>query len=252
MKSYIKPYIKPYKPIYKFPLIYCRVYSKYLYNIENNINNNIDSDINIITNLINNNKMPDNNIILKYAINGNKYGVERLLELKNQENKEIFKLSVELFNGACSSGNIELIKYLQDKGCIEDEYSILEIIGNGYSEDIIEWGLKNLKYTKNNDLDILASAIGTGNLDIIKYLMNYDIRANKSREKSVHDIRIEDLEPVLAACELPYVLFKPIILYLSQYRFKCDTSVFFNIKNDKEYNKKKNLLIKKFDIYTWS
>lgn len=249
-------YIKPYKPIYKFPLIYCRVYSKYLYNIDNNIdndiNNNIDNDINIITDLINDDKLPNTNMILKYAINGNKDCVERLLKLKNQENKEIFKLSTELFNGACSSGNIELIKYLQDKGCIEDEYSILEIIGNGYSEDIIKWGLENLKYTKNNDLDILSSAVGTGNLDIIKYLMKYDIRANKSREKSVHDIRIVDLEPVLAACELPYVLFEPIILYLSLYRFKCDTSVFFNIKNDKEYNKKKDLLIKEFNIYTWS
>ena len=248
----MKLYIKPYKPIYKFPLIYCRVYSKYLYNIENNIENNIETDINIITDLINDDKIPNTDMILKYAINGNKDCVERLLKLKNKENHEVFKLSVELFNVACSSGNIELIKYLQDKGCIEDEYSILEIIGNGYSEDIIEWSLKNLKYTKNNDLDILASAVGTGNLDTIKYLMNYDIRANKSREKSVHDIRIEDLEPVLASCELPYVLFKPIILYLSQYRFKCDTSVFFNIKNDKEYNKKKNLLIKEFDIYTWS
>ena len=252
----MKSYIKPYKPIYKFPLIYCRVYSKYLYNIENNINDNIndniDSDVNMINDLINNNNIPDNNIILKYAINGNKYGVERLLELKNKENKEIFKLSTELFNGACSSGNIELIKYLQDKGCIEDKYSILEIIGNGYSEDIIKWGLENLKYTKNNDLDILASAVGTGNIYIIKYLIKCNIGAYISREKSVHDIRIEDLEPVLAACELPYVLFVPIILYLSLYRFKCDTSVFFNIKNDEEYNKKKDLLIKEFNIYTWS
>jgi hypothetical protein len=248
----MKLYIKPYKPIYKFPLVYCRVYSKYLYNIENNIENNIEKDINIITDLINDDKIPNTDMILKYAINGNKDCVERLLKLKNKENQEVFKLSVELFNGACSSGNIELIKYLQNEGCVEDEYSILEIIGNGYSEDIIKWGLENLKYTKNNDLDILASAVGTGNIDIVKYLINYDIKANKSREKSVHDIRIVDLEPVLAACELPYVLFEPIILYLSLYRFKCNTSVFFNIKNDEEYNKKKGLLIKEFNIYTWS
>ncbi len=248
----MKLYIKPYKPIYKFPLIYCRVYSKYLYNIDNNIDNNIDTDINIITDLINNDKIPNTNMILKYAINGNKDCVERLLKLKNKENQEVFKLSVELFNGACSSGNIELIKYLQDEGCVKDEYSILEIIGNGYSEDIVKWGLENLKHSKNDDLDILASAVGTGNLDIIKYLMDNNIIATKSREKSDHDIRIEDLEPVLAACELPYVLFEPIILHLSKYNFKCDASVFFNIVNDEEYDKKKNLLIKEFNIYTWS
>ena len=98
-------------------------------------------------------------------------------------------------------------------------------------------GLENLKYTKNNDLDILASAVGTGNLNIIKYLINYDIRATIKR-KSVHDIRIVDLEPVLAACELPYILFEPIILYLSL-DLNVILSVFFNIKNDEEYNKKR-------------
>lgn len=251
MSSYVKPYI----PLYNFPLKYCRVYSKYLYNINNNIsndvNNDINNDINITNNLIDNNKKINNKIILKYAINGNLECVKKLLKLENKENVKVYNLSVELFNGACASGNIKLIKYLQKLECEEDEYSILEIIGNGYGKNIIKWGLDNLKYTKNNDLDILASAIGTGKLDIVKYLINNGICAYKSINKSIHDIRIIDLEPVLAACELPLILFKPIILYLSKCKFKCDSSVFFNIIQNDEYNEKKNLLIKEFNIYTW-
>ena len=249
MKSYIKPYI----PLYNFPLKYCCVYSKYVYNINNkisnNISNNINDDINIINTLINNNEKPNYNIILKYAINGDKDSVVNLLKLKNKENKRVFDLSVELFNGACSSGNIKLIKYLQEIGCEENEYSILELIGNGYSKNIIKWGLDNLKYIKNNDLDILASGVGTGNLDIVKYLIKNNITAYESIYKSVHDIRMKDLEPVLAACELPLILFKPIIIYLSKCKFKCDSTVFFNIIHDDEYTEKKNLLIKEFNIY---
>lgn len=248
MGSYIKPYI----PSSNFPLKYCRVYSKYSYNM-NNINNikniNINDDVNLINNLINDKKKIDNNIILKYAINGDIKNVKILLNLVNKENKKIFDLSVELFNSACASGNIELIKYLQKKNCKEDKYSILEIVGNNNSKDIIKWGLDNLKYTKNNDLDILASAVGTGNLDTVKYLINNNITASESREKNIHDIRIIDLQPVLAACELSLILYKPIIIYLSKYKFKCDSSVFYNIIDDNEYIEKKNLIIKKFNIY---
>ena len=238
MKSYIKPYI----PSSNFPLKYCRVYIKYSYNM-NNINSikniNINNDINLINNLINEDKKIDSNIILKYAINNDIKNVKILLDLVNKENEKMFDLSVELFNSACASGNIELIKYLQEKNCEEDNYSILEIIGNNNSKDIIKWGLDNLKYTKNNDLDILASAIGTGNLDTVKYLINNNITATKSREKSIHDIRIDDLQPVLAACELSLILYKPIILYLSKYKFKCDSSVFYSIIDDDEYIEKK-------------
>ena len=251
----MKSYIKPYKPLFNFPLKYCRVYSKYTYNLNINITNNtidynINDDIRIITDLINNNKKQDNNIILKYAINGNKTNVEKLLNLKNNEDIQIFDLSVELFNSACASGNIELIKYLQKEGCKEDGYGILEIIGNNYSKDIIKWGLDNLKYTETDDLDILSSAVGSGNLDSVKYLMSNGIHASISRTKSVHDIRIIDLQPVLATCELPLVLFKPIILYLSKYKFKCNSSVLLNLIDNNEYIEKKNLMIKLFNIYT--
>ena len=118
---------------------------------------------------------------------------------------------------------------MQKEGCKEDGYGILEIIGNNYSKDIIKWGLDNLKYTETDDLDILSSAVGSGNLDSVKYLMSNGIHASISRTKSVHDIRIIDLQPVLATCELPLVLFKPIILYLSKYKFKCNSSVLLNL-----------------------
>ena len=251
----MKSYIKSYEPLLIFPLKYCRVYSKYTYNlkmniIDNIINTDINDDINIIKNLTDDNKIPIYDMILKYAINGDINNVKKLLELKNNKGVAIFDLSIELFNGACSGGNIELIKYLQRKGCVEDEYSILEIIGNGYSKNIIKWGLDNLRCKETDDLDILSSAIGSGNLDTVKYLMENGIDASISRTKSVHDIRIIDLQPLLATCELPLVLFKPIIIYLSKYKFKCNSSVLLNLIDNDEYTEKKNLMIKSFNIYT--
>ena len=66
--------------------------------------------------------------ILIFALCGNINAVDELLKLKKSTGENIFNLSLKLLNCTCSSGNVELIKYLKDKGCEENEYSILEII----------------------------------------------------------------------------------------------------------------------------
>ena len=58
--------------------------------------------------------------MLTFAICGNINAVDELLKLKKSTGENIFNLSLKLFNCVCSSGNVELIKYLKDKGCEEN------------------------------------------------------------------------------------------------------------------------------------
>ena len=99
-------------------------------------------DIEGIKNIISLGVILSEETILTFALNGNKNGVDELLKLKKNTGENIFNLSVKLFNCACASGNVELIKYLQDKGCEENENSILEIIGNGHKKGNYNMGFK--------------------------------------------------------------------------------------------------------------
>ena len=238
--------IKPYIPISNYPLKYCRVYSKYSSKLpKNNIIAN-SGDIEGIKNIISMGIIPSYETILTVALNGNKNDIKELLNMKKNNGDIIFELSDKLFNCACASGNIELIKYLQDIECEENEYSIMEVIGNNHKKETIIWCFKNLKNININDkyrqLNILSSAVGTGNLDLVKYLINNGYM-NKLPKKQIKNPTLGESSPISATCELPLILFKPMLEYLISKKLSyCMTNM--HIPYNEEYSEKYNLVKK--------
>lgn len=235
--------IKPYIPISNFPLKLACVYSNYSSNLPKNNTMAYKGDIEGIKKIISMGVTLSEETILTFALCGNKNGVDELLKLKKSTGENIFNLSLKLFNCACSSGNVELIKYLQDKGCEENEYSILEIIGNGHKKETIIWALKNLRYTGYNryhQTNMMASAVGSGNLDIVKYLINNGYMKHLPKKK-IDNPNLNDISIICATCELPLVVFKPMLEYLIKKNFTYIKEN-INIPADEEYNEKYNLI----------
>ena len=153
----------------------------------------------------------------------------------------MFPMTQKLFNHACMSGNQKLIKFLQDKKCPEDEYALIHIISNNHPKETIIWGLNNLHFglqwylnvgkyrtTFPNQDDIIIAAIGTGNLNLLKFLMKkgfHSVLDNKQLTNS-------DLLPLKCACELPFQYGKPIIEFLIKKKYKYNFSILYWTNKD--------------------
>ena len=168
---------------------------------------------------------PSYDTILAAALLGKKNIVEELLEYT-----EIFPLTEELFGKACESTNLDLIKYLENINCPKCDNCLVRIIGNNASIDIINYAVKNLsRYEYSTFISyecyLISSAIGTGNLENVKYIYNTFIN-NKTNYCFNHkQLSLDILMPMTAACQLPYTLAKPMIKYLLDKGFLYNISV---------------------------
>ena len=97
------------------------------------------NNISLIKEVIKSGIKPSYDTILAAAQLGKKI-VEELLEYT-----EIFPLTEELFGKACESTNLDLIKYLENINCPKCDNSLIRIIGNNPSIDIINYSVKNIK-----------------------------------------------------------------------------------------------------------
>ena len=229
----------PWKPVDAL-LKHQRIHSKYnseLLTIYKKI------DINLIIETINNGLILSYGTILMFAMEGNLEAVEKLVDIKLNDDTFMFPMTEKLFNHACMSGNQKLIKFLQDKKCPEDEYALIHIISNNHPKETIIWGLNNLHFglewylnigkyrsTYPNHDDIIIAAIGTGNLDLLKFLM-------KKGFKSVldyRDITNGDLLPLKCACELPFQYGKLMIEFLIEKKYKYNTSILYWTNKDSD------------------
>ena len=235
--------IKPYVPVSNFPLRLACVYSNYSSNLPKNNIMAYKGDIEGIKKIISMGVTLSEETILTFALCGNINAVDELLKLKKSTGENIFNLSLKLFNCACSSGNVELIKYLQNKGCEENEYSILEIIGNGHKKETIIWALKNLQYIGYNryyQTNMMASAVGSGNLDIVKFLINNGYMKHLPKKK-IDRPNLNDISVICATSELPLVVFKPMLEYLIKKNFTYRKENIY-IPVNEEYNEKYKLI----------
>ena len=235
--------IKPYIPFSNFPLKLVCVYSKYSSDLPKNNIMAHKGDIEGIKNIVSLGVILSEDTILTFALCGNKNGVDELLKLKKTTGENMFVLSVKLFNCACASGNVELIKFLQEKGCEENESSILEIIGNGHKKETIIWALKNLRYIgydKYHQTNMITAAVGSGNLDIVKFLINNGYMKHLSKTK-IEQPNLNDISIICATSQLPLIVFKPMLEYLIQKNFSyCKENI--SIPADEEYEEKYKLI----------
>jgi len=76
-----------------------------------------------------------------------------------------------------------------------------------------------------------ASGVGSGNLDIVKYLINN--RYMKHLPKKIDKPSLNDISVICATCELPLIVFKPMLEYLIKKKFTyCKENI--NIPTDEE------------------
>ena len=246
---------KPWTPIDVF-LKHQRIHSKY--NSELLINHKIN-DINLIIETINKGLILSYETILIFAMEGNLEAIEKLVDIKLNDDTFMFPMTQKLFNHACMSGNQKLIKFLQDKNCPEDEYALIHIISNNHPKETIIWGLNNLHFglqwylnvgkyrtTYPNQDDIIIAAIGTGDLNVLKFLMKkgfHSVLDNKQLTNS-------DLLPLKCACELPFQYGKPIIEFLIKKKYKYNFSILYwtNKDSDEDVVNRWKLLFKLCDF----
>ncbi len=231
--------LAPWTPVDVF-LKHQHIHSKY--NSKLSINNN-NNDINLILETINNGILLSYDTILIFALEGNIIAVEKLLEIKQNDETYMFPMNEKLFNHACMSGNYKLIKFLQDKKCPEDEYALIHIISNNHSKETIIWALNNLRFglqwylnTRKyktiypNHNDVIIAAIGTGDLNLLKFLMKkgfYTINDNSPITNGC-------LIPLKCACELPFKYGKPIIELLIKKKYKYNFSILYWTDKDSD------------------
>ena len=217
-----------------------RIHSKY--NSELLINYKIN-DINLIIETINKGLVLSYETILSFAIKGNLEAVEKLVEIKLNDDTFMFPMTEKLFNYACMSGNQKLIKFLQDKKCPEDEYALIHIISNNHPKETIIWGLNNLHFglqwylnvgkyrtTYPNQDDIIIAAIGRGDLNVLKFLMKKGFSSVLDNKQLTNG----DLLPLKCACELPFQYGKPIIEFLIKKKYKYNFSILYWTNKDSE------------------
>jgi len=229
----------PWKPVDVF-LKHQKIHSKY--NSELLINHKIN-DINLIIETINKGLILSYETILIFAIEGNLEAIEKLVDIKLNDDTFMFPMTEKLFNHACMSGNQKLIKFLQDKNCPEDEYALIHIISNNHPKETIIWGLNNLHYglqwylnigkyrtTYPNQDDIIIAAIGTGDLNLLKFLMKKGFNSILNNKQLTND----DLLPLKCACELPFQYGKPIIEFLIKKKYKYNFSILYWTNKDSE------------------
>jgi hypothetical protein len=201
------------------------------------------SDINLIIETINKGLILTYGTILMFAIEGNLEAVEKLVDIKLNDDTFMFPMTDKLFNHACMSGNQKLIKFLQDKKCPEDEYALIHIISNNYPKKTIIWGLHNLHFglqwylnvdkyrsTYPNHDDIIIAAIGTGDLNLLKFLMEKGFNSILDSR----DITNGDLLPLKCACELPFQYGKSMIEFLIKKKYKYNTSILYWTNKDSD------------------
>lgn len=229
----------PWKPVDVF-LKHQRIHSKY--NSKLLINYKIN-DINLIIETINKGLVLSYETILSFAIEGNLEAVEKLVEIKLNDDTFMFPMTEKLFNYVCMSGNQKLIKFLQDKKCPEDEYALIHIISNNHPKETIIWGLNNLHFglqwylnvgkyrtTYPNQDDIIIAAIGTGDLNVLKFLMKKGFSSVLDNKQLTNG----DLLPLKCACELPFQYGKPIIEFLIKKKYKYNFSILYWTNKDSE------------------
>jgi len=229
----------PWKPVDVF-LKHQKIHSKF--NSELLINHKIN-DINLIIETINNGLILSYETILVFAIEGDLEAIEKLVNIKLNDDTFMFPMTQKLFNHACMSGNQKLIKFLQDKNCPEDEYALIHIISNNHSKETIIWGLNNLHFglqwylnvgkyrtTYPNQDDIIIAAIGTGDLNLLKFLMKKGFNSVLDNKQLTNG----DLLPLKCACELPFQYGKPIIEFLIKKKYKYNFSILYWTNKDSE------------------
>ena len=228
--------LKPWTPVDVF-LKHQHIHSKY--NSKLSINNN--NNINVIIETINKGILLSYDTILIFALEGNLIAVEKLLEIKQNDETYMFPMNENLFNHACMSGNYNLIKFLQDKKCPENEYALIHIISNNHSKETIIWALNNLRFGLQwylnigkyrtvypNHNDVIIAAIGTGDLNLLKFLMKkgfYSINDNSPITNGC-------LIPLKCACELPFKYGKPMIELLIKKKYKYNFSILYWTNKD--------------------
>ena len=246
---------KPWTPIDVF-LKHQRIHSKY--NSELLINHKIN-DINLIIETINKGLILSYETILIFAMEGNLEAIEKLVDIKLNDDTFMFPMTQKLFNHACMSGNQKLIKFLQDKNCPEDEYALIHIISNNHPKETIIWGLNNLRFglewyksigkyrtTYPNHNDIIIAAIGTGDLNLLKFL----IKKGFNNICDTGPITNGDLLPLKCACELPFQYGKSIIEFLIKKKYKYNFSILYwtNKDSDEDVVNRWKLLFKLCDF----
>ena len=230
--------LAPWTPVDVF-LKHQHIHSKY--NSKLSINNN--NDINVIIETINKGILLSYDTILIFALEGNVIAVEKLLEIKQNDGTYMFPMNEKLFNHVCMSGNYKLIKFLQDKKCPEDEYALIHIISNNHSKETIIWALNNLRFglqwylnigkyrsTYPNHDDIIIAAIGTGDLNLLKFLMEKGFNCVLDNKHLTNG----DLLPLKCACELPFQYGKSMIEFLIKKKYKYNTSILYWTDKDSE------------------
>ena len=229
----------PWKPVDVF-LKHQRIHSKY--NSELLINHKIN-DINLIIETINKGLILSYETILIFAMEGNLEAIEKLVDIKLNDDTFMFPMTQKLFNHACMSGNQKLIKFLQDKNCPEDEYALIHIISNNHPKETIIWGLNNLRFglewyksigkyrtTYPNHNDIIIAAIGTGDLNLLKFL----IKKGFNNISDTGPITNGDLLPLKCACGLPFQYGKSIIEFLIKKKYKYNFSILYWTNKDSD------------------
>ena len=229
----------PWKPV-DVLLKHQRIHSKY--NSELLINYKIN-DINLIIETINKGLVLSYETILSFAIEGNLEAVEKLVEIKLNDDTFMFPMTEKLFNYSCMSGNQKLIQFLKDKKCPEDEYALIHIISNNHPKETIIWGLNNLHFglqwylnvgkyrtTYPNQDDIIIAAIGTGDLNLLKFLVKKGFNSVLDNKQLTNG----DLLPLKCACELPFQYGKPIIEFLIKKKYKYNFSILYWTNKDSE------------------
>ena len=246
---------KPWTPIDVF-LKHQKIHSKY--NSELLINHKIN-DINLIIETINKGLILSYETILIFAMEGNLEAIEKLVDIKLNDDTFMFPMTQKLFNHACMSGNQKLIKFLQDKNCPEDQYALIHIISNNHPKETIIWGLNNLRFglewyksigkyrtTYPNHNDIIIAAIGTGDLNLLKFL----IKKGFNNISDTGPITNGDLLPLKCACELPFQYGKSIIEFLIKKKYKYNFSILYwtNKDSDEDVVNRWKLLFKLCDF----
>ena len=226
----------PWTPIDVF-LKHQKIHSKHNSKLSKNNIVASQNKIDIIKEILNNGIILSYDTILTFAENGYIDSVKYLLKVKKNDGNMMFPMNETLFNHACMSGNLQLIKFLVDNNCPQDESALIHIISNNHPIYVITWALDNFRFGLNwylqygngcklnghNNIDIIIAAVGTGNLNTLKFLIEKGF-VNTSDDNNITNL---DLLPLKCACELPFRFGKPIIKLLIEKKYKYDTSILY-------------------------
>ncbi len=113
-------------------------------------------------------------------------------------------LSVDMMESAAADGNVEILKYLYEKGMVVNSLSLETAALNG-NLDAIKWMMEELEQDTLCVLESIRLASHAGHLEVVKYLfghvkkmiINSSKVAKKSKNDEIYKFLVEETRNIL-------------------------------------------------------